>query len=107
VDHRLKIRWGEWSYADEAFKSEGHKTMSLWHIKRDAGDTHWISVEITPPCRLDYGIGESPRPFREINVGWVDERGLIVPLLQLLELAVLSSPNFVEMLIGPQENCDS
>jgi len=101
ADHRLTIRWGEWTYPKEVFNFEGHKRLSLWHIKRDAGDSHWISVEITPPCRLDYGIGEPPKPFREINAGWTDDAGLLAPLLQFLELAVVFGLNPIDLLTRP------
>ncbi|MFO0967297.1 MAG: hypothetical protein U0793_17195 [Gemmataceae bacterium] len=70
VAHQYVIRWGPWRYTDVL--NFGHlESVSLSHMKGSDGLAVPIIFDVSAPCYVTCGQGESPGELvHDINHGW-------------------------------------
>ncbi len=75
IPHEYSVRWGLWQY-DGTFELASMKSVCLWHMKGDDGQSVPIFFSVSPECYVVFGQGDPPfAPAHDINYGWVKVQG--------------------------------
>jgi hypothetical protein len=68
-DHKIHLRWGPWRRTLTSALQEAGLTLVTGKAGEDVAAL--CQVEVTPPARVVFGVGEvADRPVRDIGAGW-------------------------------------